>query len=116
MTQINVAEQFSRRPIGRYLSDGNSTGEAFRLKLLLPALEGSSPVVVILDGVAGYPSSFLEEAFGGLVRVHGYTSADLRRRVRLQNSDPAFDTYKDEIWTYIDEAVHDNTKPSRQVA
>lgn len=116
MIQINVAEQFSKRPIGRYLSDGNSSGEAFRLKFLLPALEGTSPVVVNLDGVAGYPSSFLEEAFGGLVRVHGYTFADLRRRLRLQNADPAFDTYEDEIWNYIGEAVHDNTKSSRQVA
>lgn len=116
MTKINVAEQFSRRPVGRYVSDGNSSGEAFRRHHLLPALEGSTPVIVILDGVAGYPSSFLEEAFGGLVRVHGYTSSGLRSRLRLQNADIAFDTYKDEIWAYIDEAIHDEHQPSRQVA
>jgi hypothetical protein len=95
MTQISVAKQFSKRPVGRFVDDGDSSGEEFRTKLLLPALMESSLVTVVLDGVAGYPSSFLEEAFGGLVRLHGFTSADLRQRLRLQNSDPAFDTYKD---------------------
>lgn len=116
MTQINVAVQFSRRPVGRHLSDGDSSGEAFRRRLLLPALEDTSPVEVILDGVAGYPSSFLEEAFGGLVRYHDYSAADLRRRLSLVARDPAFETYKDEIWTYIDEAFSDNNKPSKRVA
>jgi hypothetical protein len=116
MTQINVAEQFSRRPVGRYRSDGDSSGEAFRLDHLLPALEADAPVVVILDGVAGYPSSFLEEAFGGLVRDHGYSSASLRSRLQLVADDPAFETYKEEIWGYIEDAYHDNNKPSRQVA
>jgi STAS-like domain of unknown function (DUF4325) len=118
MTQIIVAEQFSRRPVGRYLSDGNSSGEAFRLGHLLPALAEDAPVVVILDGVAGYPSSFLEEAFGGLVRDHGYTPSDLRSRLRLVANDPAFETYKDEIWEYIDDVRHnnDNNNSRRQVA
>jgi STAS-like domain of unknown function (DUF4325) len=116
MTQINVAEQFSRRPVGRYLSDGDSSGEAFRLHLLLPALDEPSPVMVILDGVAGYPSSFLEEAFGGLVRDHGYAASDLRRRLQLIAHDPAFETYKDEIWSYIHDASRDDNGSKRRVA
>jgi hypothetical protein len=116
MTQIHVAKQFSRRPVGRRMNDGNSTGEEFRLKFLVPALEDTSPIVVILDGVAGYPSSFLEEAFGGLVRVNGYSSAYLRERLRLENTDPAFNSYKDEIWTYIDEAADGNNSPRKQFA
>lgn len=116
MTQINIAEQFSRRPIGRYIGDGDSSGEAFRIRVLCPALEGASFVTVILDGVAGYPSSFLEEAFGGLVRTHGYTPSELRGRLSLVANDPAFDTYKEEIWTYIDEAFRDNGKSRKWVA
>jgi hypothetical protein len=116
MTYINVAEQFSRHPIGRYLSDGNSSGEAFRLHLLLPALEGEVPVVIVLDGVAGYPSSFLEEAFGGLVRNNGFTPSVLRQRLELRNSDTAFDTYKDEIWTYIEDASKGTGRPKWLVA
>lgn len=68
MTQtINIANDFSRYPAGRYRTDGPFSGERFREEILLPALE-HGPVVIVLDGVAGLPSSFFEEAIGGVVR------------------------------------------------
>jgi hypothetical protein len=61
---------------GRHISDGPFSGEQFRDRFLVPALtraaKTSDKVVVILDGTR-YLSSFLDEAFGGLVRVCGFT-------------------------------------------
>lgn len=62
---------FSRTPGGRYRSDGKSSGQEFREDVLLPALDVYDEVVVDLDHVVGLPSSFAEEAFGGVVRALG---------------------------------------------
>ena len=64
---INLARDFTKFPGGRFRSDGPFSGEEFREDYLLPALQNYENVTVILDGVAGLPSSFQEEAFGGLV-------------------------------------------------
>lgn len=64
---IKVAEEFSRYPGGSWRSDGPYSGEQFRQDLLAPALLKYSDVTVSLDGALGYGSSFLREAFGGLV-------------------------------------------------
>ena len=69
---IKMAE-FTTAPGGRYRKDGEKSGEEFRDELLLPAvlaaLEEGKTVTIDLDGVIGYGSSFLEEAFGGLERI-----------------------------------------------
>ena len=84
---INVARDFGRYPAGRYLADGPFSGQAFREKLLVPALRGSSDVVdVELDGARGLASSFLEEAFGGLVR-EGFDPQILLGRLHLHSTD-----------------------------
>ena len=98
---ISVASQFSETPAGRYLDDGPFSGEAFREKLLFPALESNEIVQVDLDGALGYGSSFLEEAFGGLVRAKGMRCADLRKRLKIKSSRRF---YEERIWHYIDEA------------
>lgn len=98
---INVASQFSRYPGGRFRTDGHYSAQRFRDDLLVPALFAVSEVRVELDGTLGYASSFLEEAFGGLVRVCGFRAEQLRKSLRLvTNSDvtPLI------IWGYIDDA------------
>ena len=76
---ISIAKDFSPTPAGRYRSDGPFPGEKFRDDLLLPALrKDTEPVTVELDGTAGFGSSFLEEAFGGLVRC-GINRSEERR-------------------------------------
>ncbi len=85
-TTINVAADFSRYPGGRYRQHGHHAGEAFREDHLAPSLDQNERVIVDLDGVVGYPPSFLEEAFGGLVRVHKIASADLLERLVLKGS------------------------------
>lgn len=109
MTTINIEKQFSKHPIGRYLDDSNASGQAFREQHLAPALRKSDePVTVILDGVAGFPSSFLEEAFGGLVRVEGFERDQLRKRLKLSFQDTSYETYVEEIWFYVEEAEREN--------
>lgn len=98
MIEIRIADDFSRVPAGRYRNDGPRSGEAFRRDHLAPALRDADKVVVRLDGVEGYGSSFLEEAFGGLVRVEGYTGEELRRSLIIETGDSAL---KYEIEGYI---------------
>jgi STAS-like domain of unknown function (DUF4325) len=93
---INVASDFSQFPAGRYLTDGPHSGEEFR-RLLRDLLGRFATVIVDLDGTFGYGSSFLEEAFGGLVRS-GFKAAELRKRLQLRTTDKALEQ---EILSYI---------------
>lgn len=72
MITINIAKDYTKMPGGRYIREGDYSGEDFREKLLKPcflnAKMGNEELTVILDGGFGYATSFLEEAFGGLVR------------------------------------------------
>ena len=96
---ISIARDYSSVPAGRFKEDGPFSGQRFREEMLLPALRSATTVTVDLDGVEGYGSSFLEEAFGGLVRVDGFTDTELRNRLLIQTNDPA---WLQEVWTYID--------------
>lgn len=76
MVQINIAEEFTRLPGPRFREEGENSGEEFRERFLRPrfdeAVAKGEPLVVMLDGSTfGYPTSFLEEAFGGLAREVG---------------------------------------------
>lgn len=81
---ISIAEDFSPFPAGRYEKDGSFTGEGFRKKMLLPALKNNDTVIVQFDNPLGYGSSFLEEAFGGLIREEGFTEKILSEKLILQ--------------------------------
>lgn len=84
---INVERDFSRYPAGRYVGDGPYSGQAFRDKFLVPALsEKTDKVLIELDGARGYGSSFLEEAFGGLVRA-GFSADEVLNRFELKSQD-----------------------------
>jgi hypothetical protein len=98
---IKVAEDFSRYPAGRYRTDGQWSGERFREEWLRPALSKGERVVIMLDGAEGYGSSFLEEAFGGLVREGHFTPEQLRERLEIKSVRQG---YVMEIWDYIDSA------------
>lgn len=98
---LNIAREFSRHPAGRYKSDGPFSGEHCRKNYLVPRLRKGESLEVELDGTRGYGSSFLEEAFGGLVRVEGFSASELRTLLVLKSNDP---TLVDEIWSYIDDA------------
>jgi hypothetical protein len=102
---ISLAVDFSPSPAGRFPDDGPYPGAVFRDSLLLPAIKTSEMVIVDMKGTELPGSSFLEEAFGGLVRA-GLTEHLLRAKLQLRSprdSDPI------RIWRYIhEEAVRSN--------
>jgi hypothetical protein len=73
-TTYDVADRFTPDIGGRFRSDGEFSGEEFREAVVLPlvreALETGRSIRFNFDGVTGMPTSFLEEAFGGLFRLH----------------------------------------------
>ena len=89
------------------MADGPYSGEEFREKYLLPAMHLDG-VEVILDGAAGYPSSFLEEAFGGL-RRRGIPLEAIENKLRIASHSPEYDRYVGRIWKYIKEAKGGNS-------
>lgn len=102
MKQISVAEDYTKFPGGRYKKNGPGSGEEFREKFLLGSLRSDEKVVVDLDGTSGYPSSFLEEAFGGLVR-EGFEAGKIKSMLEIRASDE-FRAYKALIYKYIGDA------------
>lgn len=101
---ITIAKHFSDVPAGRFITDGDYSGERFREQILRPALLEAGEVTVDIDGTAGYGSSFLEEAFGGLVRKGYFGREELRRKLKIRTEDPAFRTYVAAIWRFIEQA------------
>lgn len=99
--EIIVAEMFSKCPSGRYACDGNNSAEKFLNDLLSPAFDKYHSVTVNLDGTYGYGASFLDEAFGGLVR-RGHSASSLRGRLNLISTKNFHLPHQ--IWKYIDEA------------
>lgn len=67
MANTIYIKEFSVFPGPRFIELGDFSGEEFRDSVLIPALTKGN-VIVNLDGVFGFGSSFLEEVFGGLVR------------------------------------------------
>lgn len=66
----SIAEKFTRFPGPRYDKQGPHSGEEFRENVLIPMLTASEEDIVLeLDGTNGYGSSFLDESFGGLMRM-----------------------------------------------
>lgn len=102
VAKLVVTERFSEYPAGRYRVDGNFSGEVFREDYLIPLLKSHEAVSVDLDGAMGYGSSFLEEAFGGLVREHHFSPAQLKQKLRFKSDEEP--SLIEEIWFYIDSA------------
>lgn len=101
MITVNIARDFTRFPSGRSKLKGNTSGEAFREKFLEPAIRDGQEIVVELDGTIGYGSSFLEEAFGGLIRSLNVPAAKVMQILHLKSADP---TLVDEVEGYIRDA------------
>jgi hypothetical protein len=99
---INIARDFYDAPAGRFPEDGKYHGQKFRTDLLLPALQSGEEILVDMDGTDGYGSSFLEEAFGGLVRLCGFSAAELHQKLKFKSDED--ESFIEEIWDYIDSA------------
>ena len=102
---INIAKEFTPFPGPRYSNQGEGSGEEFRRTLLRPrfddARRAGEKLYVELDGVTfGYPTSFLEEAFGGLAREVGIETVQ-RTLELISSSEPLLE---EEIMRYIQDA------------
>lgn len=106
MNVLSVGREFSRTPGSRYPKEGPFSGEEFRTKLLAPrlrdAIAAGSELVVNLDGTAGYGTSFLEESFGGLVRIDRLREPALKKVLRFVSNEEPY--LVDDLWAYIHEA------------
>lgn len=79
MKTVVVADVFGEKLYGRYPSDGALCGENLREKVIIPALENGEIVTLDFSEVLATPSSFFEEALGGLVRKVSYDNAVAER-------------------------------------
>lgn len=112
MVKVSVVEDFSRTPGPRYISEGEYSGELFRKTVLLPkvmeAQNAAEDIQVDLDRASGYGTSFLEEAFGGLIR-EDHISYDFLKDHLIIKSDED-DIYIQEIKTYMENASMKESK------
>lgn len=73
--KINIKDDFSDAPGARYKKDGPNSGEEFYDKFLKPRFEEAKnnrvKLIIELDGVWGYPSSFVSGSFGRLSLEYG---------------------------------------------
>ncbi len=114
MQEINIGKDFSDHPIGRYRSDGLQSGQVFREDYLIPKLRELSAneklTIILDDGVDGYGSSFLVEAFAGVVKAGFMRSSDLLERLEFKYADPDFGFFEKKIKEYISEAKFGSQK------
>jgi len=99
MKTIKVSDRYEC-PGPRYIHLGPSSGEEFK-KWLKRELDTDTELTVDLDGTDGYGSSFLEEAFGGLIR-DGIDPEIVRNIKFISDEEPEL---IDEIKEYIEEEV-----------
>lgn len=111
MKVINIAKEFSPYPVGRFYDDGPDSGQRFREEFLEPPLLAGETVEVQLSGTEGFGSSFLDEAFGGVVRKFKFTEEDVRKHLILvADDDPVDQSYLNETLEYITDACRDNKR------
>lgn len=106
VTPISIAKDFAKSTGGRVPAEGPFSGQEFRDTILVKELKaGNKKIIIDLDGTDGYGSSFLEEAFGGLVRL-GFDPRELQEIFEFISKDDP--TYEEEIRQYINDAVDNN--------
>ena len=98
---INVANDYTPNIGGRYIEDGEGNATEFREKFLVPLLKNREKIIIELDGVAGYPSSFIDEAFGGLVREDKFSPGFVLSHLELHSTNGGYEFTKNRIINHI---------------
>lgn len=108
MLTIIISKDFSDTVGGRYRAEGDYSGEQFREELLEPkvkeAISNNEKLLIDFDGGYGYPTSFLEESFGGLIRIGFELSVILNLLIFKSEDNPKI---IDRVKNYISEAKKD---------
>ena len=101
-TILKISTDYTENPGGREKKEGKFSGEEFREKFLEPFFKTkkeNSKLIIDLDGLSGYPSSFFEEAFGGIARI--YSPQEVLDTIRfICNDNPIV---IDEMISYINQ-------------
>jgi len=102
---IKIADDYTKTPGVREEIEGDFPGEEFLKKILLPrfkqAIAEKKKLYVDLDDTAGYATSFLESAFGGLAREYKDHKIVLEN-IEFKSDDNPF--LEDDIKEYIKDA------------
>ena len=106
MKKINIGSDFSEFPVGRFRSDGPDSGQRFREDFLEPALSSGQSVIIEMSGTDGYGSSFLDEAFGGIIRLMKLSQVEADRLFKFE-ADPEDQSFIEEVKGYIKNACAD---------
>jgi hypothetical protein len=90
-TVFSIAKDFSPFAGPRFKRQGTHSGEALRSKLVRFLESHPGTVTIVLDGTKGMGSSFLDEAFGGLIRNEGWARREIEQRLKFQSKlDPSY--------------------------
>jgi len=98
--KYSIANEYSKNPGARYKKQGEYSGEDFREKVLEPFFKEKAEGDILeidLNGLNGYPSSFFEEAFGGIARL--YKQDDVLKSLRFICEDNPL--FIDDLISYI---------------
>jgi hypothetical protein len=110
--EIKIARDFSFSPGPRYIDEGKNSGEKFRKDILFPkfteAIETKRKIIVDLDGTDGYGTSFLEEAFGGLIRINKLSYEEIINCLTIISEEE--DYLKDDVFEYLKDAHEESAK------
>ena len=104
---VIAVRTFTLDPGPRLRSEGKHSGQEYREDHLSPTFERAQKenkrLIVDLDGTWGYPISFLEEAFGGLVRNHMRQGRFYNYRHELEIITKEEPYLYDRVWEFIDD-------------
>lgn len=105
-TEFKISKDFSVTPGPRFIDEGEYSGELLRKSHLIPAItevmKSGGKLIVDLDGTHGYLTSFLEEAFGGLIREDGISLSSINDTLEFISTEEAY--LLDDIEEYLQEA------------
>ena len=106
---LNIAKEFSPMPIGRFRTESKKSGEAFREEILYPkvceAIKNKETLQVDFTDMLNLSAAFLEESFGGLVRIHELDRDEVLKTIEFISEDRLLVTYLELSRDFIEEAV-----------
>ena len=112
---LKISKDFSKTPGPRYIVEGPYSGELFRdtvlYSIIKKAIEDGDKLIVDLDGVAGYATSFLEESFGGLIRVKKLNYDDIVKTLNIISKKEEF--WVDRIDSYLKDAKNEEERKNK---
>ncbi len=78
--RIDISKDFNDKLGGRWIKLGPFSGELFYMNILekeyIKAFKEKEKLHIYLDGTKGYGSSFLDQSFGELARIHGVENVE----------------------------------------